>query len=141
MANFTDWFDQHHPRWIDYLRIVVGFLLFLKGFLFIQDTSTLQEMMDNSRLQFMSFILAHYVASAHLVGGILIMIGLFTRVAAAFQIPVLIGAIVFVNAEQGFFANGSELSFSILILFLLVFYFFYGSGTLSVKNALNKNKE
>jgi hypothetical protein len=51
-----------------------------------------------------------------------------TRIAILFQIPILIGAVIFVNLPKGFFAVNSELGFSVLVLFLLVFFLFYGSG-------------
>ena len=91
------WAYPHHPRWIELLRIALGIILFLKGFLFIQDTESLVEMLKNSRFEWVSFALAHYVAFAHLVGGVMIAIGLLTRLAVAFQIPILLGAVIFIQ--------------------------------------------
>ena len=136
------WAYAHHPRWIDILRIALGLILFIKGLLFIANTATLVEMLKTSRFEWVSFALAHYIAFAHLVGGIMITIGLLTRLAVLVQIPILIGAIVFFNTRAGFFAVNSELPFSILVLALLVFFFFYGSGPSSADQALvNERKE
>jgi len=43
----------------------------------------------------------------------------------------LIGAVFFINIPKGFIAINSELGFSILVLFLLLFFLIYGSGPLS----------
>lgn len=66
-------------------------------------------------------------------------IGLFTRKAIAFQIPVLLGAVIFVNAPKGFFAEGNDLLLSIAVLSMLCFYFFYGYGIRSTDYALNSD--
>jgi putative oxidoreductase len=136
------WAYAHHPRWIDLLRIALGIILFIKGVLFIKDTTALIDMLRQSRFEWMSFALAHYVAFAHLVGGIMIAIGLLTRVAVLFQLPILLGAILFINSRPGFFAVNSELPFSMLVLLMLIFFFFYGSGPASADQALiNERKE
>lgn len=136
------WAYTHHPRWIDFLRIALGIILFLKGFLFIQDTASLIELLKNSRFEWFSFILAHYVAFAHLVGGVMITIGLMTRVAIAFQIPILLGAVFFIQDKSGFLSVNPELPFAFLVLSLLVFFFIYGSGPASADQALiNERKE
>ena len=67
-------------------------------------------------------ILLHYVVPAHLIGGLLIIIGLLTRWAVAAQIPVLISAL-FVNVVL----NMSILNLiTVLItLFISVFFLFF----------------
>jgi uncharacterized membrane protein YphA (DoxX/SURF4 family) len=40
-----------------------------------------------------SFMIAHYVAVAHLVGGLMLLFGLYTRLATLVQLPVLIDAV------------------------------------------------
>jgi uncharacterized membrane protein YphA (DoxX/SURF4 family) len=136
------WGDKHHPKWIDVLRIILGIIILLKGMQFISNTAQLQTMMGNSRFAQVSFIIAHYVAFAHLLGGALIIAGLITRIAVLAQIPVLLGAVIFVNAQKGFFsADNTELWFSILILFLLLFFLVEGSGPWSVDNWMKKHPD
>jgi uncharacterized membrane protein YphA (DoxX/SURF4 family) len=74
------------------------------------------------------------------VGGLLIMMGLITRVAIVFQLPVLIGAVIFINAQRGFFSVNSELSFSLIVLFLLLFFLIEGSGPLSVDEFMKRHR-
>ncbi len=132
------WAYTHHPKWIDWLRIALGIIIFLKGFFFIRDTDQLIEIINQTRFLNHSFTIANYVALAHLVGGVLIAIGLLTRIAVAMQIPILLGAIIFINSKNGLMNFNSELPFSILVLVLLGFFFVYGSGPSSADEELNK---
>ena len=138
--NIDEWSHKHHPKWLDVLRILLGAFICMKGYFFVRNTDTLLTIMNNSKFPWVSLIMAHYVAFAHLVGGFLIMIGLFTRVAILFQLPVLIGAVIFVNAQRGFFSENSELMFSIIVLFMLIFFLIYGSGPVSVDESWNKDE-
>ena len=67
----------------------------------------------------------HYVAFAHLIGGILIAVGLLTRWAIIVQLPIILGAIAinFIGVMQ----PGRLLEASI-VLILSLFFLFYGSG-------------
>ena len=112
-----------------------------KGIYFISHTNEFQLILEKSKFPWVSFILAHYVAHAHIAGGLLIAVGMFTRLAVALQIPVLLGAVILVNSEKGFFSESSDLAFSLMVLLLLVFYFFYGSGFWSVDHTWKKKEE
>ena len=84
--------------------------------------------------------MAPFIGPTHLVGGVLIAIGLITRISAAFNIPILAGAVLFINLPQGLEA-GTELSLSVLILFLLIFFLIYGSGHFAVGKYLATHKD
>jgi uncharacterized membrane protein YphA (DoxX/SURF4 family) len=62
----------------------------------------------------------------------MIILGLFTRVAVIIQLPVLIGAVFFVNAGHGFMNVDSQLGLSILVLLLLFFFLLEGGGPYSL---------
>lgn len=129
--RIESWGDSHQSKWFSVLRIALGLLLFLKGLFFVSDTGAIYTMISNSAVSLYAVMLTHYVALAHLMGGFLIIIGLVTRVAVIFQLPVLIGAILFINAERGFFSIHSELGLSVLRLTLLLFFLVFGSGKYS----------
>src|SRR6185369_13810067 len=76
--------------------------------------------------------LMHYVMVAHFVGGLLLVLGFLTRIAALVQIPILFGAVFFVHQKDGLFALGQSLEFSALVLFLLVLFTIAGAGKLSL---------
>ena len=47
--------------------------------------------------------LAWYLVGAHLAGGVLMLLGVWTRVAALLQIPIMASALFFLHYAQGFF--------------------------------------
>ena len=137
LEKFQFWGDRHHPKWLDIIRIALGLFLCYKGVDFLRNASALISLM-NSRQPFNSFIivlLAHYVTFAHILGGIFLTIGMFTRAACLIQIPILIGAIIFININvaKDTFSPYSELVLSILVLLLLIYFLIIGNGPLSVK--------
>lgn len=140
IQKIEDWGDRHHPKWIDALRMILGLIIFMKGVEFIGNTDSLMKIMQSSKFPWVSFSLVHYVALAHLMGGLLILLGLITRVAILFQLPVLLGAVIFINAEKGFFSVNSELSFSLIVLFLLLFFLVEGSGEISVDGFMKRHR-
>ncbi|OKL40372.1 DoxX family protein [Pontibacter flavimaris] len=138
MYRVEHWADTHHPMWLDFLRIGLGVFLMVKGFMFIQDTAALFSIMQKSQFAWVTVGLAHYVAFAHLVGGLLIAMGLVTRVAILFQLPILIGAVFFINPNRGFYSENTELWSSIVVLLLLIFFLVFGSGRFSVDQLIRK---
>ena len=107
---------NYHPRWMVIFRILLGLMLFIKGIQFIQNKSILQKIIEeNQRLQ-EYFWLQTIIPCIHLLGGVFILIGLFTRLAVIAQLPIVIGAVFFVNTKKWVFAGESELGFSIMII-------------------------
>jgi putative oxidoreductase len=137
------WGDRHHPKWLDIVRIVLGIFLCFKGIQFLQNMSSLLNMMTNS-LSFNAFVLimlSHYVVFAHLLGGVLLVLGLLTRLACLIQIPVLLGAIFFVNSSGGYFKPFSELLLSVAVLLLLILFLIIGNGPWSFEWFVERDKE
>jgi uncharacterized membrane protein YphA (DoxX/SURF4 family) len=115
------------------LRIYLGIGLFARGVLFISNSSAFIDLLGPSSSAWLtSVVLIHYVALSHLVGGVMIAVGLFTRVAALVQLPILIGAVFVVHLQSGLLAATQSLEFSALVLFLLILLVLWGSGRLSV---------
>ena len=124
------WGDTHHPKWIDIIRMALGVFLCYKGYTFIQDMSSVMGLLS-SQFSFGSFtmmLLGHLIAFAHILGGVLLVLGMLTRFACLIQIPILIGAIIFVNLNQGLWQPFSELWISILVLLLLIYFLIVGNG-------------
>lgn len=138
-----DWIEAHRDVAFDLIRIYLGIGLFVRGWLFVADTSRFVELvsMDAGTEAFVSGGVAHYVALAHLGGGLLLALGLLTRAAALVQIPVLVGAVFFVHLGEGLLASGQSLEFSTLVLFLLVVIFLHGSGPLSLDYVLFEREQ
>lgn len=134
LQRLKEWGDHHHPKWLDVIRITLGIFLCYKGFDFLRNMSELVALMKNVPFSSLMFIIAgQYTVFAHLVGGFLIAIGLFTRFACLIQIPVLLGAIIFVNSSHDMLRPYSELFLSIIVLLLLVYFLIVGNGPISYK--------
>ena len=143
VQRMEKWGDAHHPKWIDFIRIVLGIILTLKGVQFINNMQPLVDLISDSGFlgSLSAGLLAHYVVFAHLLGGLMVDFVLLTRIACLVQIPVLLGAIIFVNISGGIFQPHSELWLSVLILILLIFFVVEGSGKLSVDEWMRKNPD
>ncbi|MEM1043345.1 MAG: DoxX family protein [Bacteroidota bacterium] len=128
-----EWMDANRDLVFDLIRIYLGIALFIRGALFISDSSSLVEILGaGTDVSLLSVALVHYVALAHLGGGLLLTLGLLTRVAALLQVPILIGAVFVVHAGEGLLAAGQSFELATLVLFLLVAIFLHGSGRLSL---------
>jgi putative oxidoreductase len=141
VSNIEAWADAHHPKYLDFIRLFLGIVLIAKGISFLGNTDLIVRMLEDTSLEFLSISIAHYVIIAHLVGGILIAIGLVTRIAILFQVPVLIGAIFFVNIRENMSMLNSDLLLSLFVLVLLIFFFIYGSGPWSVDNYIRTHPD
>ena len=142
VTKLESWADLHHPKWIDLLRVVLGIIFIIKGIALIEHREQVIAMMEKSNIDLFTFSLSsQYVIAFDLAGGLLIAIGLLTRLIVLFQLPIVILSIIFINYHQNLFVLNSELGYLILILALVLFFLFYGSGNISVDNYLSKRKD
>src|SRR5678810_1109559 len=126
-----DKWSTTHPALLLLLRAALGIALVSKGISFIDDMISFRAFLAGSNFNFLPDWMTLVITWIHLLCGFLITIGLFTRLSALIQIPILIGAVV-INLSMGVFTPGSELVFSLLVLVLLVFFLFEGGGEFSI---------
>ena len=122
------WGDAHHPQWLDVVRIVLGAFLCYKGVDFLMNMGTMLDLITN-RMSFGSFtsmLMSNYIAFAQILGGILLILGVLTRFACLIQIPILLGAIFFVNSDL--YRPFSALALPIIVLLLLILFLVVGNG-------------
>ncbi len=119
------WANAHTYYWLDILRIALGVFFFIKGIQFISQTEKLVELIQPLQGFGGVMLTVHYVAPAHLVGGLLIAFGLLTRWALIAQLPILIGAIL-INFV-GVMHVGGLIEAAVVLIFT-IFFIFYGSG-------------
>lgn len=117
---------------LDVIRIYLGIGLLVRGALFISRPEVLLDFLKRSNSWFLPLTAAQYVVAAHLCGGILLALGLGTRVAAAAQIPPLLGAVLFVHIGEGLLTAGQSLEFAALVLVMLSAFAVFGAGRLSL---------
>lgn len=142
--HWAAWAEAHRDLWLDLVRIYLGLGLLARGLLFISNTSSpfVVNLMERTNEPWiMTGLALHYLIAAHLIGGGLLTVGLFTRLAALFQIPVLAGAVFIVHARDGLFAMGQSLELSALVLFLLCIFLVSGAGRLSLDQVVFRGAE
>ncbi|MES2432163.1 MAG: DoxX family protein [Bacteroidota bacterium] len=129
------WGDRHHPKWLDLIRIVLGAFLLYKGIDYLRHTSELIGLMTNRSPfgSFMVILLCHYIVFAHIVGGILMILGFLTRLACILQIPILVGALIFIHSNEDMFRTYSEIFVTVIVLLLLIYFLIVGNGPMSIK--------
>jgi uncharacterized membrane protein YphA (DoxX/SURF4 family) len=131
-------------RWMVIVRIGLGICLFVKGIQFVENNSIIRKVFSESLLLQNYYWLQMFIPWIHILGGVFIIIGLFTRFAVLIQIPIVICAIIFVNTNKGIFEGEKNLFLSIVILILLIVFLIEGGGHLSwdkyLKNDRKKKK-
>ena len=142
-SKFRNWGDAHHPKMLDIIRMLVGLLLVVKGYVYFIHAGYIRDLIIENKLinqsdDLISAII-YYTTYVQLVGGTMIFLGLFTRLAAILLLPIVFGAIFFVNILNPFF--NAELWLSILVMALLILFIVIGSGPLSLDRFLSNYKQ
>tara|TARA_R110002051_G_scaffold173842_1_gene244127 strand:- start:491 stop:913 length:423 start_codon:yes stop_codon:yes gene_type:complete len=125
IKTLNKWANKHTYYPLDLLRIALGLFLFIKGLYFIGNTQMIMELIAPLKGFAGSMLAVHYVAPAHLIGGLLIIFGLYTRWAVLTQLPIIIGAVLINFIGE---MNTTNLILAIAVLLVCVFFLFYGSG-------------
>jgi putative oxidoreductase len=136
--RIENWGDTHHPKFIDVIRIALGVFLLWKGIAFMGNTEYLKQLITDQTVINVSpgllMSLVYYVTFAHMVGGILIGVGILTRFGCIIQIPIVLGAIFLSGIFQdaiNYMVWPSVAALAALVLFLIL-----GSGPLSLDRYL-----
>jgi putative oxidoreductase len=117
---------------LDAIRVYVGAGLFFRGLALLVTDTGLQQLAGGATLSFAATAIAVYVTAAHLVGGALLAVGLYTRLAALVQLPILVGAVTLIHWQDGLLSANQSLEFSALVLFLLGLVALFGGGRWSL---------
>ena len=136
IVKMNKWANAHTSIGLDALRIGLGVFLFWKGMQFAGQTKELSHLIAPNNPIPISMILAHYIAMSHFAGGILVVVGLLTRLSLAFQYPILIGAVI-INFTSAM--DTSNLIQAIAALAVATFFLIVGSGKHSVDYTLKMN--
>jgi len=146
ITKIEGWGNAHRPNFLDFFRVLLGVFITYKGFTFLGNIGSLETSIDEMTTAYTSASIAHYVVFAHVLCGPLIALGLLTRIMCFVQLPILIGAVLWVNAPKSMTGNHIELWLSLTVLFGLVVFIVFGAGKFSIdekrrqeKAMLNKN--
>jgi uncharacterized membrane protein YphA (DoxX/SURF4 family) len=131
-----NWLDTHNDIAYSFVRIFLGAALFARGILLGSDPATLPQLAGSNQYYWWY----SYIIVIHIIGGFLLAVGFVTRLAALLQIPILFVAVFFLHLQQGLMTVEQSLELSALVLVLLIIFFLFGSGVLSVDNSIAKKK-
>jgi len=120
------------------VRISLGIFLLAKGLLFAEYASEVFQAVSASPFLVVGHSKATMLASiTHIIGGILLILGYQTRLAALLQIPILLGAVFLVNMRNGIHWQNTELWVATAVLALLLVLMVKGGGRPSLDAKLN----
>lgn len=165
--RIENWAALHYPAWFDFVRMGLGVFLFAKGFIVLSQIEAVQTFITNINLlngtttNWDAQLLVQFIAYIHIIGGLFIAVGFITRLAIFFQLPILLGAVLFtmpgvrMNADPNTAQGGvnfvwSEINLNtssaewwtaLITLILLVSMFIIGSGPWSVDKYLEHYEE
>ncbi len=134
-----------HVRPMDVLRIYLGIALVIKGVYFIVNMSDLEHTLSLGQdLGQGQTLIAWSVVFAHVIGGASLALGFVTRLSAAVNAIILLGAVVVhIAGPAGGALVGDNLSFQFtaFIFFTLVLQVWRGAGPLSLDHLLRMDND
>jgi putative oxidoreductase len=98
-----------HGLGLAVLRVTLGVIFAMHGYLGLSVIGPAGIAGYTTRMGYPAALgpaLAWYLILAHSIGGILLVLGLFTRWAAAAQLPIMASAFFLHHLRQGFFLTG-----------------------------------
>jgi putative oxidoreductase len=142
LQHVRQWSAAHHPRWLVILRVGLGLILLGKGVNFMHDSSLLEQLIyDNQHLaQNGTDWLPITICWANILGGFMILVGLWTRLMCLLQLPILIGAIIEINSHRAGFQGGNDWLLALAALIMSLFFLVEGSGPLSMDGYFERNR-
>ncbi|WP_412062575.1 DoxX family membrane protein [Rubrivirga sp. IMCC45206] len=136
--DLVTWTDAHRAVALDLIRIYVGVGLAVRGTLFLSDPGAYTSLLPGgAESPFAALALMHYVGLSHAAGGLLLALGLLTRIAALAQLPILVGAGLLVHLPaDGLFSQ--EFAFAAFVAVVLAVLSVWGSGPWSLDEAVQR---
>lgn len=125
VKGLNKWANAHSTIWFDAIRIILGIFLIYKGGYFVSNSRDFEDLIAPVSNFMGGMLTFHYIAAAHIMGGIMIVFGLLTRWALIAQLPILLGALLLNFIGD---MNVTNLIISLVTLGVSIFYTIYGSG-------------
>jgi uncharacterized membrane protein YphA (DoxX/SURF4 family) len=142
LQHIRHWSATHHPRWLVILRIGLGLILLGKGVYFMHDSALLEQLIYGNSHQTVNSSpwLPILISWANMLGGFMILVGLWTRLMCLLQLPILIGAIIEINSHRAGFQGGNDWLLALAALIMSLFFLVEGSGPLSMDGYFERNR-
>jgi putative oxidoreductase len=116
------------------LRVILGIVYVMHAYLALVINGPAGMIAYNAKAGIpLPEVATWYLILAHGLGGILLVLGIYTRWAALANVPVMLGAIVFVHLKNGFWAHQQGYEYVLVLLVATVATAMIGGGALSLK--------
>jgi len=133
--RLNNWTNAHDKGYVvDVVRVLFALFLLYKGVVFMRDPQLATELLAPAGAFAVPMTVGHLVIVAHLCGGLLLLLGLLTRLVMCFMVPILAvaaGVHIYQGAE-------ALLMVQVLVSFALAAGFLVlGSGKASMDASLH----
>jgi putative oxidoreductase len=122
------------------LRVAVGFIMATHGWMKLADTADTTASFAELGLP-LPGLMAYLAAIAEFFGGLALIVGVLTRVAAAGIAGVMVVAILFAHLGNGLLAQNGGWEYPLTILLVSSFFVVNGAGSLSLDYALERRRQ
>lgn len=119
------------------LRIGVGVILIVHGAMKMSDPGQTAENFAGMGIPIPELV-TYLAIAGELLGGIGLLLGLLTRIAALGPVFTMIGAIAFVHAGNGLLAENGGWEYPLTLLLVSAHFVFRGAGPFSVDHLIRK---
>jgi putative oxidoreductase len=124
----TKWLNSLQPIGALFMRLILGVSMAVHGYQKVLPVSALHHYAHYVATLGLPYWLGYVSAYTEFVGGILLVLGLFTRLAAFLVAINMLAAFVTVGIHQGFGIYNYILALAVLAIMLL----FYGAGAMAL---------
>lgn len=137
LTKIQDWGDRHHPKWLDYFRILLGLVLIWKGIQFASNLQAFDSLIENAGFGIILSVsmVAHMIIVLHIIGGLLIALGSSTRLCCLLNLPILLVAVFYISQQHDIFRPYAEIWLSSFVLMGLIVFLVEGDGVVSIEGA------
>ena len=122
-------------------RVILGGALFIKGVDFVRNKVVLKQVISETDYLDKFSFLEVAIPWIHILGGLFIAIGLYTRIVIFVQIPIVIGAIFVLLNTKNTSYQSPEMIFAVIIFIMLLIYLKFGDGFYSWRNLIHNEKD
>jgi len=137
---------ENHPKWVNYLRILLGLILIWRGVSFLLNLDLLDLYLketgidDGLGLSISINFLAQLIVIVNIFGGICIALNIYARMFSLFNLPIIIGAVFFVNMRSDGFTPHSQFWIPLVVLLCIISYLFLAKDSaVAVQQSENRS--
>jgi putative oxidoreductase len=127
------------PVGLTILRVVTGFVLAAHGWMKLEDFGAWRDNVANLGIPAPD-VMASLALAAELGGGIALMIGLVTPLAAAMIFVTMLVAIFTVHAKNGLMAQDGGFEYPLILAAVAIYFVARGAGPYSLDHLLFKRR-